>query len=208
MTHLTPLTRRTALLGAVAALAGCSAVSSLNNAATPLDTFDPIPVPGSRSGPRSSRTILVARPLAPASIESDRIVIKPDPLSIAYLPESRWPDELPAVMQSLLVRSIAGTGRVGYVGPGEGGPVPDIAVLTRIDAFQVETVGQGFEVAVSVNVTLLRDRDQSVIASRAFDQRAAAADDVARAVVPAFQSALNVILPEIADWVVRSVATG
>ncbi|WP_241523972.1 ABC-type transport auxiliary lipoprotein family protein [Oceaniglobus indicus] len=201
MPHPMILTRRAALLGAIATLGGCSALSSLNKAATPLDTYDLVPVPGSTTGRRSGRTILVARPTAPAAIATDRIVVKPDALAITYLPDARWADELPAVMQSLLVRSIAGTGRVGYVGPGEGGPVPDVALLSRIDAFQVEVAQPGFSVVVDLSVTLVRDRDQSVIATRVFRRTAAATDDLPTVLIPVFQTALDAILPEIADWV-------
>ncbi len=204
MMKASPLTRRAALIGAAISLGGCSAVSSLNAAATPLATYDPTPAPGATTGPRTGRTILVARPEAPAAISTDRIVIKPDALSVAYLPDGRWPDDLPAVLQSLLVRSIAGTGRVGYVGPGEGGPVPDIALLSRIDAFQVESAGAAFVAIVDLDLTLMRDRDQQVLRSRVFRQTAVAVDDVAEAVVPAFQRSLDVLLPQIANWVVES----
>lgn len=195
------MTRRFALLGAAASLGGCTALSTLRTAATPLNTYDLLPAAGPARGRRSGRTLLVARPDAAAAIETDRIMIKPSPLSIAYLPDSRWPDELPDMMQSLLIRSIAGTGRLGYVGPGEGGPVPDVALLTRLDAFQAEVTGDVLNVTVDVTLTLLRDRDQRVIASRIWRQSAPAADDSAAAVVAAFQTVLNGLLPDMANWV-------
>lgn len=195
------MTRRFALMGAAASLGGCTALTTLNTAATPLDTYDLLPVPGSTTGRRSGRTLLVARPDAPAAINSDRIMIKPSPLSITYLPGARWADELPEVVQSLLIRSIAGTGRLGYVGPGEGGPVPDVALLTRVDAFQAEVTEGTLSVTVDVTLTLLRDNDQRVIASRIWRQRAPAAEDSAPAVVAALQTVLNGLLPEMANWV-------
>lgn len=194
------MTRRFALLGGAASLGGCTALTSLNTAATPLNTYDLIPASGSAGGRRSGRTLLVARPDAAAAIATDRIMIKPSPLAITYLPDARWADDLPEVMQSLLIRSIAGTGRLGYVGPGEGGPVPDVALLTRLDAFQAEVTGDVLNVTVDMTLTLLRDRDQRVIASRVWRQTAPAADDSPAAVVAAFQAALNTLLPEMANW--------
>ncbi|TYB89882.1 ABC-type transport auxiliary lipoprotein family protein [Oceaniovalibus sp. ACAM 378] len=201
MTQPIILTRRAALVGAVASLGGCSALSSLNDAATPLNTFDLRPAPGATTGRRSGQTILVARPETPAAIATDRIVVKPDALSVTYLPDSRWADDLPAVVQSLLIRSIAGTGRVGYVGPSEGGPVPDVALLSRVDGFQVEAGSAGFEVVIEISLTLVRDRDQNVIASRVFRQSVTAADDIPAVLVPAFQTILNALLPQMANWV-------
>ncbi|MCZ4352472.1 ABC-type transport auxiliary lipoprotein family protein [Roseovarius aestuarii] len=200
MTKTMNLTRRAALLGAVATLGGCSAVSSINSAASPLDTYDLTPARGATSGGRSGRTLLVPLPEAPAAIASDRIMVKPDAASITYLPDARWADNLPAVMQSLLVRSIAGTGRMGYVGPSEGGPVPDLALLTRIDVFQVEINEGATTASVDISLTVLRDRDQRVIKTRVFRNQATADSDAPVNVVAAFQAILDTLLPEMANW--------
>lgn len=195
------LTRRLAMLGAVASLGGCGALSSLSAAATPLDTYDLTPAPGSTSGGGSARTLLVARPDAPAGINTDRIMIKPSGAAITYLPDARWADELPGVVQSLLIRSIAATGRMGYVGTSEGGPVPDYALLTRIDSFQVDIASEAVIAKVDISLTLLRDRDQTVLKTRVFRNQAAAADDGPVAIVAAFQAILDGLLPEMANWV-------
>ncbi len=198
------LTRRTAFLGGVSLLMGCNAISALNSASQPLDTYDLSPAAGSTGGRRSGRTLLVARPEASAAIATDRIMVKPDAASITYLPDARWTDELPAVFQSLLVRSISGTGRLGYVGNSEGGPVPDTALLVRMDAFEVQVVGEGaFVVMVDVALTLLNDKSQRVIGTRSFAQTASAVDDSPLAIVAAFQGLLDQMLPAMADWVVE-----
>jgi cholesterol transport system auxiliary component len=196
------LTRRAVMLGAVASLSGCTALSSINAAATPLDTYDLSPAAGSTSGRRSGRALLVTVPNAPAAVSSDRIMVKPNTASITYLPDARWSDELPTLVQSLLVRSIAGTGRIGYVGPSEGGPVPDLALLTRIDAFQVEVTGEDVTAKIDISLTLLRDRDQSVVKSATFRNQFAAANDEPVAIVAAFQAILDALLPEVANWAV------
>lgn len=198
--------RRTMLLGMTAALGGCSAVSALNSASQTLDTYDLVPVPGSRTGRRSGATLLVATPEAAGALATDRILIKPDAQSITYLSDARWSDTLPLVVQALLIRSISGTGRIGYVGRSDGGPVPDTALLVRVDAFQVGVVAEKqFEVAVDISLTLINDQNQRVIASRVFEQKARAADDSATSIVAAFQDVLNVLLPGMADWVLQRV---
>jgi cholesterol transport system auxiliary component len=204
MMQILNLTRRAAMLGAAASLGGCSAISSLNAAATPLDTYDLSPAAGSTSGRRSGRTLLVALPNASAAVASDRIMVKPNTASITYLPDARWADNLPAVVQSLLVRSIAGTGRMGYVGPSEAGPVPDLALLSRIDTFQIEVAGEAVTAKVDISLTLLRDIDQTVIKTRVFRNQIAAANDEPIAVVAAFQAILDSLLPEMANWAATS----
>ncbi len=200
------LTRRAALAGALSALGGCGAVSALNTAARPLDTYDLAPAPGATDGRRTGRTVLVARPEATAAIATDRIMVKPDAVSVTYLPDARWSDELPLVLQSLLVRSISGTGRVGYVGRSDGGPVPDSALLVRIDAFQANAGADGTLVAeVNMTLTVVNDRDQRVVATRGFSQSLPAAGDDPASIVAAFQAVLNALLPAMSDWVVQRV---
>lgn len=204
---MTPMTftRRFALFGAVASLGGCGAVSALNSAAKALDTYDLSPAAGARTGRRTSHTLLVARPQASAAIATDRIMVKPDAVSITYLPDARWSDEAPLVVQSLLIRSISATGRIGYVGRSEGGPVPDTALLVRMDAFQVEVLPDGtMNVVIDIALTLISDREQKVIATRNFTQSASAANDTPAGIVAAFQSVLDALLPVMADWVLNS----
>lgn len=201
------LTRRHFVGGsALTLLGGCSALSTLNTASEPLATYDLHPAAGAKTGGRTSRTLLIARPQAPAALASDRILIRPDPVSIAYLPDARWTDELPLVVQSLLVRSISDTGRIGYVGRSDAGPVPDKALLVRIDAFEVKALADDqFEVAVEVDLTILRDRDQRVIATRGFAQSAQTGDISPKAVVTVFQALLDDLLPTMSDWTIQRV---
>jgi cholesterol transport system auxiliary component len=200
------LTRRTALIGAACSLSGCGALSSLNAAAQPLDTYDLRPAGGSKSGGKTSRTLLIARPQTSAALATDRIMIKPDPASITYLPDARWSDELPAVLQTLLIRSIAETGRVAYVGRSDAGPVPDKALLCRIDAFEVNAMADGrFEVRVEIDLTLINDRDQRVVGSRLYSGSNQVSSDQPEAIVAAFQAIMNDLLPTMADWTIERV---
>jgi cholesterol transport system auxiliary component len=200
----TILTRRAALMGVLTLPAGCGAASALSRAGAQRTTYDLSPAPGPASGPRSSRSLLVAEPEATAVLDSDRIAVKPDALSVAYLPDGRWSDRLPLVLQSLLVRSIAGTGRAGYVGAAGQGPVPDRALLGRIDAFNLRRLDDAsFEMRVDVALTVVDDASQRVVATRNFAGSAPVADDRAESAARAAQAVLDGLLPEAGDWVLR-----
>jgi len=197
------MTRRAALFGALSTLSGCAAISSINSAAAPLDTYDLRPAAGSTSGGRRSRTLLVAKPQASAALATDRIMIKPDAVSVTYLPDARWVDEVPAVVQSLLIRSISETGRIAYVGRSDAGPIPDKALLVRIDAFEVNALENGaFSVTVDLDLTLINDSNQRVVASRRFSQTDQVASDEVTEIVAAFQNVLNDLLPAMSDWAI------
>lgn len=200
------MTRRIALLGAISTLSGCGALGALNTAAVPMNTYDLAPAAGSEAGPRSAAKLLIARPEASAALATDRIMVRSDGATITYLPDARWADEAPLVLQALLVRSIAGTGRIGYVGRSEGGPVPDAALLVRMDAFEV-IVAPGGEVSIRVEIdlTMVNDRDQRVLGRQSFAQAANAANDGPPAITAAFQAALNVLLPTAAEWLLQAL---
>lgn len=132
-------------------------------------------------------------------------MVRSDGATLTNLPNARWADEAPLVLQSLLVRSIAATGRIGYyVGRSEGGPVPDAALLVRMDAFEV-IVGPGGEVSICVefDLTIVNDRDQRVLGRQSFAQLANVVNDGPPAITGAFQAALNVLLPSAAEWILQ-----
>lgn len=195
------LSRRTFVLSTLA-LPGCTGLDLLGGGAPPRDTFELQPVTVPPTGRRSSRSLLVLMPSAPAAISSDRILIRQDALSVAYLPEARWSDQVPQMLQSALIRSLAGSGQIGFVGAQGAGPVPDTVLLTRIDAFGVDvTAAGGFVARTSFELTVLRDRDQRVLGTRLFEQSTPIANDQARTIVQALQAQLDVLLAAAVPWV-------
>jgi ABC-type uncharacterized transport system auxiliary subunit len=200
------LTRRFFVFGALG-LPGCTALNLLNDAALPRDTYEIQPVYVRASVVRSSRTLLVLEPTAPAAIATDRILIKQDPLSVTYLPDARWSDEVPQMVQSVLIQSLAASGGLAFVGMQGAGPVPDTVLLTRIDAFGVEQQSDGaFQVRVSCELTVLRDRDQRVLGTRRFAGAVPVNNDQADTIARAFQHLLDGLLPEAVAWVLARAA--
>ena len=172
-------------------------VASFDPAANMLTTSD---------GDQVSYDLLVVAPDAPAVLATDRMLIRPTPQTVAYLPDARWSDDVPRLLQSLLVQTLCGTGRIGYVGTPGSGPVPDVALLLRLDRFEVEA-GQTLRAVLSFQATLLRDRDQRVIASRRFAGNTVLANDNAATVAAGFQALIGETLPATADWVLGQLAS-
>ncbi len=205
---MTKLTRRMMMTGMVG-LPGCTALTSLNEAATPQDVYDLNPVSFDAQIRRTSRTLLVLEPTAPAAIDTDSILIRPNAQSIAYMPDARWSDDVPLLVQSLLIRSLAGSGQVGFVGPSGAGPVPDMVLITRIDRFGVDVRGEDdFEAGVTLDLTVLRDSDQRIVGSRIFQGVAAPTSDEAAPIAMAFQQIMDATLPEAVQWIGSQVAAG
>ncbi len=192
-------------------LAGCSAFSSLNSAARSMDTYALNPLPA-QTAARSGATILfVGEPTASGAIASDRIVIKPNPLQVTLLGDGRWVEAAPAHLRSVIARSFANTGRFAFVTTAASGPLPDYTVLIEMDSFEARVLPQGsaapVRVVVSLTMSVVRDADGRLAASRRFSQVADAPEIDAISVVSAFETATSGLLGEAIPWA-TAVMTG
>ncbi|WP_424927699.1 ABC-type transport auxiliary lipoprotein family protein [Amaricoccus tamworthensis] len=197
--------RTIAALALGAALTGCETVASLDDASRTLDTYELSPV--SAAGGVSSRArgvVFVDEPLSAASLSTDRIVVKPDRLSVAYLSDARWTDRAPLHLQWLLVRSLAGSGQFAHVTSRTVGPLSDFTLLTDIDEFEAQVVPDGVTVVVRLRFTLVRDSNATVMAARTIERRVPVASDESPDVVRAFDAAMTGALEEVVSWASRT----
>jgi cholesterol transport system auxiliary component len=207
---LVRLAQAALLVLGMSALGACSTISSLNAASKSLDTYElrAASLQGV-SAARSSRILLVAPPTATAAIDSDRILIKPSALQVQYLPDARWVDAAPVHVQALLARSIANSGLVRYAGNDPAGPIPDYVLLTDLQVFQAETSAQAgipYRAVVRMTLTLVRDSDRRIIASRRFEHTGGASSSASLPIVSAFDAALNPILRDATVWTANAMA--
>ena len=192
-------------------LGGCAAITSLDTASRSLDTFELTPATTAGAArSRSGRILQVDLPTASGGISTDRILIKPGALRVAYLPDGRWVDPAPEHVQQLLVRSLAGTGRFAFVGGESSGPLPDYVLISDLEAFQAALAPPDttppVTVVVRLTLTILRDLDRRVVATQSFEGRAGAAGDDAPTVVTAFDAAMGRVLRDATSW--TSAVTG
>jgi cholesterol transport system auxiliary component len=187
--------------GALSLLAGCAA---LGGGTPQLDTFV-LRAPRIESpGARSRMQILIAEPAALKALDSENIVIKPDPDSIEYLKGAQWADRLTRLVQVRLAESFQRGGRFAGVGtPGQGLAI-DYQVLTEIRAFGVRVDG-GARAEVDVFVKLLNDRNGTVRASRNFTASVPVGGSGNDAYARALNEAFGRVAAEIVDWTNKSI---
>ena len=203
------LVRTAGSLLLLASLGGCAAVSTLNTASQPLPTYDLSASAGlpKRATPTSRRVLLVAPPTALGAFDSDRLVIKPNALQVEYVPNGRWADSVPRQTQTLLIRALANSGAIGYVGGDAAGPVSDFVLLTDIQAFQAEMGPDGApgQVSVRLTLTLVRDLDRSLVGSRILERRAPIAATDPLTIANAFNAAMTSLLGEATQWTIGAM---
>jgi cholesterol transport system auxiliary component len=184
-------------------LSACGAVSSLSEASEELDAYTLSPARGSGTVAAGRRHLVVELPTSAGALGTDRILIKPIPFQAQYLPDGRWSEPAPALVQTLLVASFQNLGGFRLVGRTGAGLMPDYTLMTELQEFQAEPAGAdtaGVAVKVSVMMTLIRESDRRIVASRRFAAIETAASDTTPVVVGAFDRALQTVLGEAVLW--------
>ena len=196
--------KRLSLVLSLMALSGCGALGALSDVATVPSVYDisaPQNGPVAQGGPLA-RDVIVELPTTSGVIDNDRIMIRPAANQAEYLPDARWGDEVPVMLQTLMVRSLENTNGLRYVGRRPLAGSGDFAIVTELVDFQAELLPGGETAVVSIRMTsrIVRELDASIIASRTFVARQAAASTATPVLVDAFDRAAQVVLLEFADW--------
>jgi cholesterol transport system auxiliary component len=198
-------------LALVALAPSCAAVSALSSASAPLDAYALTPAGGVAASGTTARILDVEIPTAGGGIDTDRILIKPDAFQAQYLPGVRWVDAAPALMQGLIVASLQDSGAFRRVGRPSNGPLPDYTLLTDLRAFQAEATtaeGPPYRVRVGLVVSIVREEDRQIVATRSFEAEATAATADPPVIVPAFDAATDEALRQTVAWVLATFGLG
>lgn len=195
-------------LAATAFLSACSAISALNGAATPLESYDlqaPADAPVARSS--VARQLVVELPSAPGGLMTDRIMIRPRPLQAQYLTDGQWSAEAPEMMQTLMVRTLEDSNGFRYVGRRPLGSFGDYVLISELTDLQAEAAADGESATIRVRLTarLVRESDASVLATRTFNVAFPVASTETIMLVEGFNSATQLMLKDLSGWVLSSL---
>ena len=209
-----------ALLG-VLGLSGCAELGVLTAATTAPDLYALSPKSTFASTlPEVDSQIVIEVPTADASINTDRIAVKPNPLQVKYFGGARWVDRAPLVVQRLLVESFENTGKVGAVSQTAVGLRADYTIVTDLREFQAEvssgpimagttpsaTGDEPITARVRLNLKLIVEPQGLILGSRAFSATAQTTDAEMLAVAHAFDQALGEALRGAVEWSVEEIA--
>ena len=188
-------------VGASLLLGGCASLGGSNRA---LDTYDlAVPAVEKATRRKASVQILVAEPQALKILDSESIVVRNGPSTVAYLGGAQWSDRLPKMVQARLVQAFENSGRFGGVGrPGEGLAI-DFQVLTDIQAFEIDQSG-GNVASVEISAKLLNDQNGVVGSSKLFSASVPAGSGSA-GLVNAVDAAFDKVAGEIVAWAASSI---
>ncbi|MDA7964008.1 ABC-type transport auxiliary lipoprotein family protein [Ruegeria sp.] len=197
----------------LAALAGCTGLGTLRQASKPNDLYLLTPKSTfSSSLPRVQKQIVVEEPTATAAVNTDQIAIQPTLLQVQYLPRARWVDRAPLIVQALMVESFENSGKVAAVGRSTVGLRADYVIAPDLREFQGIVVGETedtktIRVEVRMNIKIIDEYDDKIIASSSFQEFVVAASDDTADLVEAFDVALGKAMRDAVEWSVRKIHT-
>ncbi len=197
------MSRFRAALLVLAFLSGCGALGAVSEKTAELDAYTLSSYAPSNGSTGGSRHLVVELPTAAGAIGTDRILIKPLPVQAQYLPDGRWAEPAPALVQTLLVASFQNAGGFRLVGRDGAGLMPDYTLMTELQEFQAEPVGPtpgSVTVRISAMMTLIRESDRRIIGSRRFSATAQGLSDETLAIVSGFDQALQTVLRDAVQW--------
>lgn len=191
---------------ALPVLASCGAISSLSRASAELDAYTLSPAAASGSPAGGTRHLIVELPSSPGALATDRILIKPVPYQAQYLPDGRWTEPTPALVQTLLVASFQNLGGYRLVARTANGLNPDYTLMTELQDFQAEPSGTTpprYVIRITMMMTLIRESDRRIVATRRFSTTETVGSDDTTALVGGFDRATQSLLREIVTWTAR-----
>ena len=196
-------------LGGAPTLPGCAALSAISGGPD-RDVYELMTEAGpTQSCTRRSNTELVVEmPKTRASLDSDRIMIRPSALQAQYLPDAQWGEPVPAGLQRILVRSFGRYDAYGHVGRTPLGASGDYALISEINDFNAEVVQGGALVRLSVDAQMVREADARVVARGSFAASAPAGSTRTADLIPAFDAAARDLVGQITGWGLGATGAG
>ncbi|WP_119153666.1 ABC-type transport auxiliary lipoprotein family protein [Caldimonas tepidiphila] len=198
-----PAPTRRRLAGALAllplaALGGCQALGR-----QPFAVLQPRPVLPAISGAPVRWQLMVDTPSASDLLDSTHIAVMPVAGVVKVYPDARWPEPVPLLLRSLVVRGFENSGRIIGVGTPASGLSPDVALAMDLHDFQIENAGGAARAAVRLHARLLDPRSGRVLDAQPFVVEVPALGETAQAALPAFEHALSVLIPQLVVWTLR-----
>jgi cholesterol transport system auxiliary component len=192
--------RRAALgLGAAAmALAGCSGLLGSGPALDAYDLRPPSDLP--QAAARAGLELVIEAPAVPGALNTDRILIRPDPLQAQYLPGARWTQDAPEVLRTLFVQSFEETGALRQAGRRPLASFAEYRLSTEVLAFHIDATTAPPQAVLRLAARLVDDRGGVAPVARSFAASVAVAEGGTLGYVRALNAAAGQVTAQIIDW--------
>jgi len=158
--------------------------------------------------PQISRQLLVDTPVAPAEIDTARVVLSRSATTIDYFANAAWSDRAPAMVQSLLIESFEQTGRIPSMARDSAVLRADYILMPELRRFEAryENSEAPPTVLVRLLVRLIKMPERLIIGVDIAEGRETATANAMDAIVEAYNEALGSVMKRLVTWTLRTMA--
>ena len=143
----------------------------------------------------------VAQPVATADLDSDRVLVRDSPLTLATLAGVRWPDTLPSLLRARLVQSFQNAGLTRWLAGG--GATADYELDLDIRAFELDA--QTASVHIDIAARMVALGSGRVVAVDIFTLRAPVASTDPATVIAALDQAASTVMARIVAFTAKAL---
>ena len=149
--------------------------------------------------------LVVEAPKAAGPIDSERILVRPNPLQIQYLPDAQWGDSVPVMVQTLLVRRLSDYDLYSHVGRAPLGSSGDYALLSEIGDFSAVVQGGGALVTLTMRAQIVNEMSARVVSRQNFTVSVPVASTATPALIDGFDRGGQQLVDQVATWAARAL---
>ena len=188
-------------LGIIAMLSLTLGACALLAKKEPVQVMDPMArVSPSADWPQARWSLHVQRPVASQSLDTERIIVRPNAGAMQVYKGAAWSDPAPDLVQTSLLRAFEDSGRILSIARPGGAIRGDFQLASELRAFESIYSGPTPDAVVELHVRLVRVSDGKAVAARTFRTTEAAGGTEVEMVSAAFSRALVRIDGEVVGW--------
>lgn len=190
--------RGLACLALVAPLGGCGAVGGAS-----METFDLSASYSTVAATKPKGQLLIDQPVASSPIDSDRVVVRPTPDTVATLKGAQWSEPLPRLLQTRMLQSFESGRALIAVGRPGSGIEARYMLASEIRHFELDI--ENGEAVVEISVKFVATDSGKVVATRVFSARAPGSAKEPGAAAAALNTASSKVIDDIVAWTTSRV---
>ena len=183
-----------AVLAAVLLVAGCG-----GSAPEMFDLTAPA-VPAARA---MRAQLSIREPTASLDLDSQRILVRTGPETVAYLSGAEWSDKLPTLVQTRLLQTFQNARLIKSVARSGTGVEADYSLELDIQAFELDAKAVAAQVAIVAKI--IDRRGGRIVAARLFKAQVASKGTGGPEAAAALNAALSTVLTQIVDFAAAQI---
>lgn len=190
---------RLAALAGFLALAGCGLLPKNE----PIALYRPEPrVAIDAAWPKADWQLQIARPVADASSDSARILVRPRAGELQVYKGAAWTQPAPDIVHDALMRAFVDSGRFAGVARRGEGVSPRYELLLDLRRFESDYAdGATPTVRIAIGARLVHNADNRIVASRVFEADVPAEGTGVAYINTAFEQGLGDVSSKLVGWV-------